>query len=131
MRVIPYGLQNILGIGTLEMLDPRGIWLVCTSRYHSHIFNVSNFNLMPLYSTGDLALAIRSKTDLKFGLYHSLYEWFHPLYLQDKKNKFKTQDFVRTKTVPELYEIVRKTSFRKHFSSKFNLIIEMRIDRSP
>jgi len=57
---------------------------------------------------GDLALAIRSKTDLKFGLYHSLYEWFHPLYLQDKKNKFKTQDFVRTKTVPELYEIVNK-----------------------
>jgi len=61
--------------------------------------------------TGDLAKAIRNTTDLRFGLYHSLFEWFHPLYLQDKGNKFETQDFVRSKTMPELYEIVRKFSF--------------------
>jgi hypothetical protein len=56
--------------------------------------------------TGDLANAIRKHTDLKFGLYHSLYEWFHPLYLQDKENDWGTQDFVKSKTMPELYEIV-------------------------
>ncbi len=28
-----------------------------------------------------------------FGLYHSMYEWFHPLYLEDKQNDFKTQYF--------------------------------------
>jgi hypothetical protein len=28
-----------------------------------------------------------------FGLYHSLYEWFHPLYLEDKQNGFTTQRF--------------------------------------
>ena len=42
---------------------------------------------------GDLAKAIRNRTDLVFGLYHSLYEWFHPLYLEDKRNGYKTQFF--------------------------------------
>nr|CAD7578592.1 unnamed protein product [Timema californicum] len=54
---------------------------------------------------GDLASAVRNKTDLKFGLYHSLFEWFHPLYLQDKANGYKTQYFVGNKTMPELYEL--------------------------
>lgn len=55
---------------------------------------------------GDLANAIRNLTDMKFGLYHSLYEWFHPLYLKDKANNWTTQEFVTSKTMPELYEIV-------------------------
>ena len=44
--------------------------------------------------TGELASAIKHHSNLKFGLYHSLFEWFHPLYLQDKANNFTTQDFV-------------------------------------
>jgi alpha-L-fucosidase len=55
---------------------------------------------------GELANSIRAKKDLKFGLYHSLLEWFNPLYLQDKKNNFTTQTFVKQKTIPELYELV-------------------------
>ncbi|XP_067001183.2 alpha-L-fucosidase [Anabrus simplex] len=55
---------------------------------------------------GDLAAAVRNKTDLKFGLYHSLYEWYHPLYKLDKQNKFETQYFVNQKTIPELHELV-------------------------
>lgn len=43
---------------------------------------------------------------LVFGLYNSLYEWFHPLYLSDKKNRFKTQEFVRMKLLPELYNLI-------------------------
>ncbi|CAG2168588.1 unnamed protein product, partial [Oppiella nova] len=54
---------------------------------------------------GDLAKAVR-KADLRFGLYHSLYEWFNPLYLEDKANKFATNRFVTHKTRPELEEIV-------------------------
>ncbi|XP_067674633.1 alpha-L-fucosidase-like [Haliotis asinina] len=54
----------------------------------------------------ELAQAVRTKTDLRFGLYHVLYEWFHPLYLQDKENNFTTRRFVDFKTMPELYEIV-------------------------
>ena len=42
---------------------------------------------------GDLANAIRTRTTIEFGLYHSMFEWFHPLYLEDKQNGFKTQLF--------------------------------------
>ena len=43
--------------------------------------------------TGDLAKAVRNGSDMYFGLYHSLYEWFHPLFLEDKANNFKTTKF--------------------------------------
>ena len=55
---------------------------------------------------GDLAKAIRSNSSMRFGVYHSLYEWYHPLYLRDKANNFSTNDFVTSKTMPELYELV-------------------------
>lgn len=42
---------------------------------------------------GDLAHAIRNRTDIVFGLYHSMFEWFNPLYLQDKEAGFQTQFF--------------------------------------
>ena len=48
---------------------------------------------------GELGEAIRNKTSIHYGLYHSLFEWFHPLYLQDKANKFKTQEFVTVRIV--------------------------------
>ncbi len=50
--------------------------------------------LEKLQLSGDLANSVRNKTDLHFGLYHSLKEWFNPLYLNDIKNGYKTQDFV-------------------------------------
>jgi len=59
-----------------------------------------------MYVAGELANSIRAKTDLKFGLYHSLFEWFNPLYLQDMENNSTTQTFVKQKTIPELYELV-------------------------
>jgi alpha-L-fucosidase len=43
--------------------------------------------------SGDLANAIRNRTSIEFGLYHSMFEWFNPLYLEDKQNGFKTQLF--------------------------------------
>lgn len=56
---------------------------------------------------GELGTAIR-KRDIRYGLYHSLLEWFHPLYLRDKENGFKTQSFVHAKTMPELYDLVNR-----------------------
>ena len=43
---------------------------------------------------------------MKFGLYHSLYEWFNPLWLSDKENNFTTSDFVNFKILPELHELI-------------------------
>jgi hypothetical protein len=43
---------------------------------------------------GDLASAIRNRTNITFGVYHSLFEWFNPLFLQDKQNNLTTQLFV-------------------------------------
>jgi len=49
---------------------------------------------MILCLLGELAVAIRNKTDIHFGLYYSLYEWFHPLFLQDKANNYQTNTYV-------------------------------------
>ncbi|XP_013422200.1 alpha-L-fucosidase-like isoform X1 [Lingula anatina] len=92
-------------------------YVVLTSKHHEGFTlwpsKVSwNWNAMDVGPKrdllGDLAVAIRNRTDIHFGLYHSLFEWFNPIYLKDKANKFTTQDFVKTKTGPELYELVNK-----------------------
>jgi len=47
------------------------------------------------FVTGELAEAIRSNTDIRFGLYYSLMEFFHPLYLEDHgTNNCTTQYYV-------------------------------------
>ncbi|XP_062385815.1 tissue alpha-L-fucosidase-like [Sardina pilchardus] len=55
--------------------------------------------------TGELMDAIRKKS-LHYGVYNSLFEWFNPMYLSDKKNGFKTQEFPQNKLLPELYNLV-------------------------
>uniref|UniRef100_A0A336KF97 Putative alpha-L-fucosidase n=1 Tax=Culicoides sonorensis TaxID=179676 RepID=A0A336KF97_CULSO len=57
---------------------------------------------------GELRHSIVTKTDMKFGLYHSLFEWFNPLHLKDKENNLTTQDFVTNKVYPEMIELVNK-----------------------
>ena len=45
------------------------------------------------YFVGELANAIRQKTNIKFGLYHCLYEWFNPLYINDMRKGFTTNEY--------------------------------------
>lgn len=46
---------------------------------------------------GELANAIRANSTLKFGLYHSLFEWFNPMCLSDRRSGFQNKLFVVNK----------------------------------
>jgi len=90
-------------------------YIVLTSKHHEGFtnwpskvsFNWNSKDVGPKRDlVGELASAIRNKTKIHFGLYHSLFEWFNPLFLEDTANKFKTNRFVTDKTMPELIEIV-------------------------
>nr|CAB3247383.1 alpha-L-fucosidase [Phallusia mammillata] len=92
-------------------------YIVLTSKHHEGYTNWPsatswNWNSMDIGPkrdiVGELANAIRNKTSIHFGLYHSLFEWFNPSYLQDKESGFKTDKFVKEKTMPELYDIVNR-----------------------
>ncbi|CAG2197598.1 FUCA [Mytilus edulis] len=75
----------------------------------SHSFNWNAKSVGPNRDiVGDLAEAIRNRTDIKFGTYYCLSEWFNPLYLKDRDSNFTTTDFVKTKAMPDLYELVSK-----------------------
>ncbi|KAK7101787.1 alpha-L-fucosidase-like [Littorina saxatilis] len=101
-----------------EIFNASGAgYIVLVSKHHEGYTNWPskyswNWNSMDVGPkrdiVGELADAIRSKTKLHFGLYHSLFEWFNPLFLEDKANNFTTQNFVNSKTLPELYELVNK-----------------------
>lgn len=56
----------------------------------------------------ELEGAIRKRTDLRFGLYYSLFEWFHPFFLDDQSSLFKKRQFPVSKVLPELHELVNK-----------------------
>ncbi|XP_026940526.1 plasma alpha-L-fucosidase isoform X2 [Sagmatias obliquidens] len=56
----------------------------------------------------ELAVAVRTRTDLRFGLYYSLFEWFHPLFLEDESSSFQKQQYPLSKMLPELYELVNQ-----------------------
>ncbi|XP_063225982.1 alpha-L-fucosidase-like [Bacillus rossius redtenbacheri] len=99
-----------------ELFQSSGAkYVVLTSKHHEgytlwpsrYSFSWNSKDVGPNRDlVGELASSIRRLTDLKFGLYHSLFEWYNPLYLQDEANQFKTQKFVDYKTLPELYELV-------------------------
>jgi hypothetical protein len=88
MKVLQCGHQNIHSIGMQWMLVQKEIYSVSFA-LHFRFYISALF----ISFSGDLAKAIRSRTDIVFGLYHSMYEWFHPLYLEDRENEFKTQFF--------------------------------------
>lgn len=91
-------------------------YVVLTSKHHDGFTNwpseVSwNWNAMDVGPhrdlVGDLGKAVRA-AGLTYGLYHSLFEWFNPMYLKDKASGFKNRTFVEQKTIPELKDIVER-----------------------
>ncbi|XP_071815084.1 alpha-L-fucosidase-like isoform X2 [Apostichopus japonicus] len=101
-----------------DVLQASGAqYVVLTSKHHEGFTNYAsnfswNWNSVDLGPNrdlvGEMAEAVRSRTDIKFGLYYSLFEWFHPLYLKDAANNFSTQDYMKMVMKPQLHEIVNK-----------------------
>ncbi|ESO90450.1 hypothetical protein LOTGIDRAFT_217885 [Lottia gigantea] len=97
--------------------DSGARYVVLTSKHHEGFtnwpsnvsFNWNSMDVGPQRDlVGELATAIREGTNLHFGLYHSMFEWFHPLYIEDKANNFTTTRFAKEKAMPELYEIINR-----------------------
>lgn len=54
----------------------------------------------------ELSDAVRVQNDMHFGVYYSLYEWYNPMYVSDKKSNFQNQTYVVEKMLPELHELI-------------------------
>ncbi|CAG2105966.1 unnamed protein product, partial [Medioppia subpectinata] len=94
--------------------DSGAKYVVLTSKHHEGYTmwpskTSWNWNVMDVGPRrdllGDLAVSVR-KTGLKFGAYHSLLEFFNPLFLADQSTGYKTQEFVKAKVLPEMKELV-------------------------
>ncbi len=103
-------------------------YVVLTSKHHEGFCNWDsrsigttwNWNSMDVGPrrdlVGELAASIRNpkivspqtNLPLKFGVYHSLLEWFNPLYKQDLRNNATTHIFPEMKSIPELHSLVEK-----------------------
>lgn len=98
-----------------EIIERSGArYVVLTSKHHDgyalwpskYSYSWNSVDVGPHRDIIDeLSKSVRAKK-MKFGLYHSLYEWFHPMYLSDKASNFSTQEFVNHKIFPEMQELV-------------------------
>jgi len=129
MQTFPnYFYQDFATLFTASLWDPKewaqliadsgAKYTVLTSKHHEGFcnwpsrwsWNWNSNDIGPKRDlVGELASAVRSK-NVTFGLYYSLYEWFHPLYLADKATGVPpTQShYVDNKMIPELVDIVNR-----------------------
>ncbi|OXA46457.1 Plasma alpha-L-fucosidase [Folsomia candida] len=91
-------------------------YVVLTSKHHdgyalwpsSHGFAWNSMAVGPKRDLlGDLEQAIR-KTEMHFGIYYSLLEWYQPLYVEETANNFTTDLFPTLKSIPTLKEVITK-----------------------
>ena len=89
-------------------------YVVLTSKHHEGFTNFPssyswNWNAATIGPhrdlLGDLANAVRSH-NMTFGTYYSLFEWFNPLYLNDKNNGFNTTEYIDKHYLPQIKELV-------------------------
>ena len=108
-------------VPTTKHHDGFAMWPSATS------FNYNSMDVGPRRDViGEIANATRA-AGLRFGAYHSLFEFYNPLYLADKANNWTTQVFVagvardagRCRTVFTRYPMERR---RLGASWKFNVL---------
>ena len=97
--------------------------VVLTSKHHegwcnfpnSYHWNWNSVDLGPNRDlVGDLTNSVRA-AGLHMGLYHSLREWYHPLYLKDNEDNCSTTLFPDEVLRPTLQEMVEKYKVRLLF----------------
>lgn len=90
-------------------------YIVHTSKHHegytmypsNYSWNWNSLDVGPGRDiVGELRQSVLKVGGVHFGLYFSQYEWFNPLYLNDKSKQFSTQDYVKTTSIPQMHEIV-------------------------
>ena len=90
--------------------------VVLTSKHHegwcnfrgSYHWNWNSVDAGPKMDlVGNLTASVRA-AGLHMGLYHSLREWYNPLYLEDNENNCATSKFPDEVLLPTLMEIVNQ-----------------------
>uniref|UniRef100_A0A1B6F165 Putative alpha-L-fucosidase n=1 Tax=Cuerna arida TaxID=1464854 RepID=A0A1B6F165_9HEMI len=93
-------------------------YVVLTSKHHEgytlwpskYSFSWNSVDVGPHRDlVGELKAALENYTDITFGLYHSMFEWYNPLYLADKAANYSnlsSVNFVDSKIIPEMIELV-------------------------
>jgi len=91
-------------------------YVVLTSKHHegycnwpsAQSWNWNSVDVGPHQDNVDLVTQAVRKVGLRMGLYHSLFEWFNPLYLADKQTGGKTTIYPDQILQPQLYDIVNR-----------------------
>jgi len=89
-------------------------YVVLTTKHHEgwtnfpspQAWNWNSVDVGPHKDLTGLLTAAVKKEGLKMGLYHSLFEWYHPLYLRDKANNYTTTTYIDEVLQPQLRQIV-------------------------
>ncbi|CAJ0962410.1 unnamed protein product, partial [Mesorhabditis belari] len=96
-----------------EIVEASGAkYFVFTSKHHEGYtmwpskvsWNWNSVDIGPKIDVIDALKKAFAKTDIHFGLYFSLYEWFNPQYMQDTQKN--TTDYVDQISYPQLLDIV-------------------------
>lgn len=103
-------------------------YVVLTSKHHDgyalwpskYSFGWNSMDIGPHRDlVGEFANAIRINTTLKFGLYHSFFEWFNPMYLSDKQKSFTENSFVVNKvSIQTIFQFIPNKFCRWQFTLK-------------
>ena len=137
-----FGYQDYAQRFTAELWDPDywaklfarsgAQYVVLTSKHHEGFCNWNSTNLHHTWNwnamdvgprrdlVGDLAKAVKkmespyTEQKLHFGLYHSLFEWYNPLYRQDLEKNFTTNHFAMHKVCHAVCLYVMHICLRGH-----------------